>query len=80
MQLIRRLFSNQNKTEFKLKTMEKSLNVRKLNRAEMKYVMGGTEPKICWTEGERACDLSCRGNDGLGSGYCDERGNCNCDR
>ncbi|WP_342331824.1 hypothetical protein [Pedobacter sp. FW305-3-2-15-E-R2A2] len=46
----------------------------------MKNVMGGTEPKICWTEGERACDLSCRGNDGLGSGYCDERGNCNCDR
>ncbi len=74
------MFSNQNKTEFKLKTMEKSLNLRKLNRAEMKNVMGGTEPKICWTEGERACDLSCRGNDGLGSGYCDERGNCNCDR
>lgn len=57
--------------------MEKSLNLRKLNRAELKAVLGGMGPNYCL---DHECDLSCRGNDGLGSGYCDARGNCNCDR
>lgn len=60
--------------------MEKSLNVKKLNRAEMKAVTGGNEPKICWTEGDAGCNQSCKGPDGLGSGYCGPNGDCYCDR